>query len=178
MKLLVVIVFLISFSSCTHAPLPEDHADHSLKLEEAIASLSDSINIGDARLISEVLVASTSELAQTYRMTSPPQYHNLLVKMGLRERGLCCHWTEDLRSRLLQVNQGTIQFDWLVSKHGSSLSEHNTIVIYAENMSWQQGMIFDPWRKAGRPYWIRVRLDKYPWQLHPLSGQWELLRCK
>ena len=178
MKPLVVIVFLLGATSCTHAPVLTEHPDRSLVLGEAIASLSDSISIGDARLISKTLLTSTSELAQTYRMANPPQYHNLLVKMGLRERGLCCHWVADLRSRLLQVNQATIQFDWLVSKHGSSLSEHNTIVIYAENMSWEQGMVFDPWRKAGRPYWIRVGQDKYPWQLHPLSGQWELLHCK
>ncbi len=176
--LFISLISLISLISCTHIRSSADVVDNARQLEAAITSLSSSIHAEDAKLISQVLVTSTAELAQGYRMTNPPQYHNFLVKLGIRERGLCCHWAKDLYSRIQRVNQGSVQFDWLVAKHGSLLSEHNTLVIYAENSSWQQGMVYDPWRKAGWPYWVSVKQDKYPWRLHPLSGQWDLLHCK
>ena len=177
-KYIAIVCCSIISLSCSNVPPPRESTDDSLKLESAINALSDTIDAHDARLISKLLIVSTSDLAQRYRMASPPGYHNFLVKMGLKERGLCCHWAEDLRSRFIQVNQETIKVDWLVARHGSSMREHNVIVLYGENMSWKQGMVYDPWRMAGRPYWTRVEQDKYPWKLHPLNGQWDLLRCK
>ena len=163
---------------CTHSLLPIVNADRSSELGIAIASLSGSINKEDARLVSKVLVVSTTELAASYRMTSPPRAHNLLVHMGLKERGLCCHWAEDLRLRLSTLKQESLKFDWLVAHQGRPLAEHNGIVVYGVDSTWKQGLVFDPWRKAGQPYWVLVETDQYPWQLHPLNGQWDLLHCK
>jgi len=76
------------------------------------------------------------------------------------------------------LNNNSLQFDWLVARLGSQLREHNTVVIYASGSSWKNGIVFDPWRKAGVPHWAKVMGDKYPWQPHPLSGRWDILRCK
>ena len=176
-KYIAIIGSMFVFISCAHAPQMSDPVGDSRRLEAAIILLSDSINQNDAKLVSEALIASTSELALSYHMASPPRYHNLLIHMGMKKRGLCCHWAEDLRTSLIAINQDTIQIDWLVANHGSPLTEHNSLVIYAENMGWQQGIVFDPWRKSGRPYWVQVSLDNYSWQQHPLSGKWDRLRC-
>ena len=177
-KHIVTIGFLLISVSCAHAPKTPDPIEESRQLKVAISLLSDSINTNDAKLISETLIASTSELASSYRMVSPPRVHNLLVHMGMKKRDLCCHWAEDLRTSLLSVDQDTIHIDWLVANHGRPLTEHNSLVIYAENTGWQQGIVFDPWRKSGRPYWVQVSHDSYSWKRHPLSGQWDQLHCK
>ena len=98
--------------------------------------------------------------------------------LGIRDRGLCCHWAEDLHAKLRQLHTSSLRFDWLVARQGSQLREHNTVVIYAADSSWLEGIVFDPWRKAGVPHWAKVTGDEYPWELHPLSGQWKNLRCK
>ncbi len=111
-------------------------------------------------------------------MASPALYHNMLVNMGLRERGLCCHWAKDLHAKLRGLDTSSLKFDWLVARLGSQSREHNTVVIYAADSTWTKGIVFNPWRKAGVRHWTKMTGDEYPWQPHPLSGKWEILRCK
>ncbi len=177
-KFPIIIICLLNIIGCTHSQLPAENEQAVQQLSTAITAISNSINLEDAKTVSEVLIAGTTELALNYRMVSPPSYHNLLVHMGIKQRGLCCHWAEDLHKRIQQVNQKSIKFDWVVTKHGSHLREHNSLVLYSANKGWQYGLIFDPWRRSGQPYWVRVGLDKHSWKIHPLSGQWQLLRCK
>jgi hypothetical protein len=145
---------------------------------QAISSLSAEVQLTDASQTSRLLINTAAKLATDYKMESPALYHNTLVNMGLRERGLCCHWAEDLHARLRELHISSLKFDWLVARPGSKLREHNTVVVYAANASWKEGIVFDPWRMAGVPFWTRVDGDKYPWQLHPLNGQWGKLHCK
>ena len=175
-------LFYICLIGCSHAP-PHSNANSEISpeinnLTEEIESLSTEISLNEAKQTSELLINTSAKLANEYQMVSPPHYHNFLVKIGLRDRGLCCHWAEDLHSEVLTLNTHSVKFDWLVTNLGSHLREHNALVIYASDESWQNGIVFDPWRKAGIPYWTKVSGDEYSWRPHPLSGQWEVLRCK
>ena len=169
-----VILYVIA---CSHSPKfvadPQDTED----LHNAIASLSNDVKQEEAKAISELLISSTLELSNEYRMASPPRYHNLLVQLSLRDRGLCCHWAEDLRLRVINLHPRSIDIDWLVTKHGKLL-EHNSIVIFAAGTSWQHGIVYDPWRASGQPYWVSVKDDQFVWKQHPLSGDWDQLHCK
>ncbi|MCA9509852.1 MAG: hypothetical protein KC560_04050, partial [Myxococcales bacterium] len=69
-------------------------------LAGALAGLDAAVDAGEARLAAQTALAATREVAEVYRMTWPPQLHNALVNSGLRERGLCCHWAEDMAARL------------------------------------------------------------------------------
>ena len=171
-------IFIISVAGCSHSSNFTSPANNSERLSGAILALSNSISPAEATQTSKLLLSATSELAQEYKMVRPAKYHNILVKLGLRRRGLCCHWAEDLHRRLRTIDPQSIKFDWVVARHGSQLREHNSVVVYAANSTWQQGLVFDPWRKAGQPYWILIERDKYPWHPHPLSGEWDLLHCK
>ncbi|MFK7815862.1 MAG: hypothetical protein AB8B92_05955 [Gammaproteobacteria bacterium] len=159
-------------------PSAEDTINEKEKLTMAIYSLSNEISLTEATNTSHLLFNVTTNLAVEYNMESPALFHNMLVNTGARDRGLCCHWAEDLHLKLRMLNANSLKFDWLVSRLGSKLREHNTVVIYAADSNWSEGLVYDPWRKAGKPYWINVSDDKYPWLRHPLSGQWNVLRCK
>lgn len=170
---------LIFFAcACNHVPSQEDAAIKKTSLSYAIHSLSDEVLLTEANDTSRLLISATINLANEYNMESPALFHNMLVNTGVRERGLCCHWAEDLHQKLRMLNVHSLKFDWLVSRLGSRLREHNTVVIYAANSNWSEGIVYDPWRKSGSPHWVRVADDHYPWIRHPLSGQWNLLRCQ
>ena len=171
--LLSVFLAACSHTSSTIEPILEID-----RLSQSILSLSPEIIYEEANITSKVLITTAMSLADEYNMASPSLYHNLLVKMGFRKRGLCCHWAEDIHAKLRELSVDSLKFDWLVARHGSELREHNTVVIFPAETTWEKGLVFDPWRKAGAPFWAEASSDKYPWQLHPLSGQWEILRCK
>ena len=168
----------IFLSACTHTSSTNEPEIEIDKLSQPILSLSSEITYEEANITSQVLITTAMSLADEYNMASPPLYHNMLVKLGLRKRGLCCHWAEDLHAELRELSIDSLKFDWLVARQGSELREHNTVVVFPVEATWEKGLVFDPWRKAGSPYWTQARGDKYPWQLHPFSGQWEILRCK
>ena len=166
-------------ASCSHIEIPKNEAVNDINgFTQDIKKLSEEVLLADASLTSRVLINTSIELAKQYDMASPPLYHNLLVHMGIRDRGLCCHWAEDLLSKLRELPTNSLKFDWLVARRGVALREHSTVVIYAADSSWSDGIVFDPWRKAGVPHWANVASDVYPWQLHPLSAQRIKLRCK
>lgn len=176
----LVILFLFGLiSACSHTNAPKTNPD-AVKQDftQTIKSLSQGVTPHDANVTAQTLLNASVRLRNEYAMASPALYHNMLVNMGFRERGLCCHWAEDLHAEIRKLNVNSLKFDWLVSRLGSELREHNVIVIYSADSSWQQGVVFDPWRKAGEPYWAMVKGDKYPWELHPLNGRWDVLRCK
>jgi len=177
-KTLFCLLLVALASACSHVPGSIDSTTNIDDLAQAINSLSAEVSLADANQTSQVLINTAEKLASEYDMTSPALYHNILVNTGFRKRGLCCHWAEDLHAKLRELNTDSLKFDWLVSRLGSEMREHNTVVIYPADATWSEGLVFDPWRKAGIPYWAKVSNDKYPWGPHPLSGKWEILRCR
>jgi len=170
---------LFSFASaCSHVPASIDTPSNIEDLTQAINALSTEVSLADASETSHVLINTAEHLAIEYDMARPALYHNILVNTGFRKRGLCCHWAEDLHAKLRELDTNSLKFDWLVSRLGSEMREHNTVVIYPADATWSEGLVFDPWRKSGIPYWTKVTNDKYPWGPHPLSGKWEILRCR
>ncbi|QMU60884.1 MAG: hypothetical protein GKR92_03910 [Gammaproteobacteria bacterium] len=178
LRLLGYLLIVIVITACSHVPTPENIDSEVEDFTQAINALSAEVLVTDASQTSRVLISTAIVLADEYDMASPALYHNMLVNTGFRQRGLCCHWAEDLHTKLRELHTSSLKFDWLVARLGSQLREHNTVVIYAAESNWSEGIVFDPWRKAGVPYWIKVADDDYAWQPHPLSGQWNVLRCK
>jgi hypothetical protein len=176
------LMLVLVVCACSHAPSSQKTTNETNILANDLAmtihSLSKAVSVSDADQTSRKLINITSALAEHYKINHSPLFHNVLVNTGVKKRGLCCHWAEDLHQELRRLKISSLKFDWLVSRLGSKLREHNTIVIYAADSSWSEGIVYDPWREAGKPYWIKVADDKYPWVRHPLSGQWNLLRCK
>jgi hypothetical protein len=148
------------------------------RIESKIASLQGRLKgLGpatdpeEARRVAQTAVADSYRLAEDYRLAGPARWHNLLIQMGLRERGLCFHWTEDLMKRLQALNLKTYRLHWGVAHKGSDLYEHNSVVITAWNQPFENGLVLDPWRNSGDLYWTAVREDDYPWVPLP-PDQW------
>jgi hypothetical protein len=133
-------------------------------LRNDLASLNGHTNSTEAGQLAETAINYSSYLAEEYRLVRPAIFHNMLVRMGLKDRGLCYHWTEDLMQHLYLLKLKNFQLHWGVAYRGSELREHNSVVVTAKGQKFEEGIVLDPWRNSGELYWARVRNDHYPWK--------------
>lgn len=148
---------------------PEKRAPASamevLELSAAIQQLSPDVDPDEARRAAQIAYDHTRELAIAYEITDPPLIHNMKVNMGLRERGLCWHWAEDMETRLDAEGFETLEMHRAIANHESDLLlDHSTAIILAKGAEWDEGIVLDPWRKGGTLTWAPVLEDtRYAW---------------
>lgn len=145
------------------------YRDKVKQLEEVLITLDETVENTEALRVAETAVRESAVLAEEYQLVRPAIAHNLLIVLGLKERGLCYHWTEDLMKRLQALNLKSFQLHWGAAYRGSELREHNCVVITARGQSFDKGIVLDPWRNSGNLYWARVAKDTYPWKILPPS---------
>jgi hypothetical protein len=182
--ILTTLVAALSFS-CTHpgarypggraTPLAADTPPH-LYLEADLTRLL-GYRDPETQRLARAIQARTEELARTYRVQAPAIGHNILVNLGLRARGLCCHWAQDLMQTLAALQLQHFQVTWGVSRYRTR-REHNSIVVTAAGQPFASGLVIDPWRKSGDLYWIPVALDTYPWEPHPAENGAARIGCR
>ena len=147
----------------------QTYSEKVKQLERELAALSQIADKTEARRVAETALHQSAVLAEEYQLIRPAEAHNLMVVLGIKDRGLCYHWTEDLMKRLQALELKSFQLHWGVAHRGSDLREHNCVVITASGQDFFQGIILDPWRNSGRLYWARITEDSYPWKVLPPS---------
>ncbi|MEO1573346.1 MAG: hypothetical protein AAFU65_00115, partial [Pseudomonadota bacterium] len=117
-------------------------------------------------LVAETAATLPLELAETYRLTSPPITHNVLVNMGLRPRGLCTHFAEDLLRRLDALELKTLDLYWAVAFPTKPFRlEHSAALVSAQGRGFESGIVLDAWRDSGELFFAPVTEDtRYAWQ--------------
>lgn len=144
----------------------EDHARRTAELERALRALGPSVEPLEAARVARATLAYSMELAHDYRLTKPPIAHNVLVNTGLRPRGLCTHWAEDILRMLIDMDLESFDLYWGVAYPRRPWRlEHSTPVITARGGRFEDGLVLDAWRDSGWLYWGKVTEDKrYRWQ--------------
>lgn len=160
---------------CSRAPAPE--ATTQERLETALLALPGGVDPTDASRLSRAAVAETGRLRARYRPLAPPQLGNLAFHLGLRERALCCHWTEDLMAALAELPLRTLTLRWGVASHGSRFREHSAVVAVPVGSVFGDGLVLDAWRRSGVLQWARVDRDAWVWQPHPSEGARRRVVC-
>jgi len=151
---------------------PEVH-----KLEEELTALL-GYQDPEISLLAHTAIEQTNVLARQYQITGFPLLHNFLVNIGIKDRGLCCHWTEDLLKALTALELKHFRLVWAVSNYGT-FREHNSIAVVPEGKKLQEGLILDPWRNAGKLFWTPTGQDHYEWRLHPgYNGRSANITCE
>ena len=155
----------------TSGSLSDDQAywDKIKQLEQELIGLSATVDTAEARILAETAVRESGILAEEYQLVRPAVAHNLLVVFGIRERGLCYHWTGDLMKKLQTLDLKSFQLHWGVAYRGSELREHNCVVVSAKGQSFFKGIVLDPWRNSGNLFWAQVTKDSYQWKVLPPS---------
>jgi hypothetical protein len=145
-------------------PRPPAYFAKVAALSDDLAALNHHTNSTEAGDLAQTAISYSYRLAEEYRVVRPAVFHNLLVRIGLKDRGLCYQWTEDLMTRLDSMQLKSFQLHWGVAYRGSELREHNTVVVTARGQPFEDGIVLDPWRNSGELFWARVKKDHYPWQ--------------
>ncbi len=161
MKLFTIALILIATVGCVS--LPKDAGDDAVRLVLAIQTLSPMANPDEARQVAEILVDESLKLAERYGTVGEPWLQNILVNSGVRKRGLCYHWVNDLLLVLEKQQFRSLVFYRAGTKLGT-LQEHNTLVIAPYGRRFEEGLVVDAWRFQGRLHWIRVGADDVQWE--------------
>ena len=149
----------------------QEYWENVKRLEWELIALGSAVDPIEARRVAETAIRESAILAEEYQLVRPAVAHNLLIAIGIKERGLCYQWAEDLMKRLEALELESFQLHWAVAYRGSNLREHNCVVITVRRQPFAKGILFDPWRHSGNLYWTPVVKDSYPWEILPPS-QW------
>lgn len=144
-------------------PMPDPGEIEALAAE--IMALGPGVDPIEARRAARVSYEQTRNLAIQYQIVDPPLIHNTKVNMGLKPRGLCWHWAEDMEARLNQENFETlVMYRAIANADNPYRIDHSTAIIAAKGDGMFDGIVLDPWRKGGTLFWDEVRDDtRYTW---------------
>lgn len=154
----------------TRVPDPEAFASlagdaDKLALARAILALSPTIDPQEAARAAAISYDYTAQLVVEYEITDPPLLHNFKVNRGIKPRGLCWHWAEDMERRLKAENFQTLDLHRAIANHDNIRIDHSTAIVSAKGATMFEGMVIDPWRKGGVLTWMRVTEDdRYAWR--------------
>ncbi len=165
-----VVLLSFFFVGCAvKVPVPKEA--HIQTLAQDLHHLDKQNTYAEALALSQDIFAQTSTLSKKFKLTSPPQYHNLLVNIGVKEKGLCYHWSDALYGHLNAKHYKGFAFHLLGANIGKYWTEHNVLVVVAKGQSWKEGIILDPWRDSGTLYFSKVKEDrKYDWKHRSQRG--------
>lgn len=162
-KALVFAATLACLAAC--AIPPTQTGDEIQRLAVEIQNLGPDIDPEEAQRAAQITYAYTAQLAEAYEITDPPLIHNAKVNNGLRPRGLCWHWAEDIERRLKQENFRTLQIHRAIANADNPFRiDHSTAILSRRGESLYDGIVLDPWRYGGVLYWAPLPEDtRYDW---------------
>ena len=143
-------------------------------LRDALMALSPDVSAKEAMAVSVTAHNTSRQLAREYRFVKPPDFHNFLIHIGVRQRGFCYDWVRDIGARLEELKPRTLELHWGAALAGT-WRENNCLVITARGRPFNEGIIIDGWRKSKPLWWRPVDTDhKYVW--HEDIGETALLQ--
>ena len=151
------LAFILAFALCAGAACASD--DYSIKaLRKALVALAPDVDPAEAELLSVTAHTTARSLAREYHVVLNPEFQCFLVNIGARKRGWCGHWTRDIGARLKELKLKTLVLHWGAA-YAKTSSENNCLVVTARNQPFQDGIIIDGWRRAGRLFWCTAKKD-------------------
>jgi hypothetical protein len=128
------------------------------KLADELASLSPRVNRDEAKLLADCAFATVTKLRREYRMFGTPIFNNFLIYHGLRKRGYCYQWSEDLLIAIDALRLKSLELHW--GEHDpNTWRENNCIVVTAKGQPFKRGIMLECWRHLGHLYFGPVVSD-------------------
>jgi hypothetical protein len=128
-------------------------------LRDALIALSPrTVDPREADLLSLTVHTTSRQLAREYGVTGDPAFHNYLINIGVKKRGICADYTHDIGARLREMRFKTLVLRWGTAWEKES-DENNALIVTARNQSFYEGIVLDGWRRSGRLFWCLVKDD-------------------
>jgi hypothetical protein len=137
-------------------------------LATQITALSPTVDPQEASELAQCVYSTASRLRQEYGVVGPPSFvnslfNNFLVHSGIRKRGLCFQWSEDMLAALDALKLTSLELHWGEARAGT-IRENNAVVVTAKGEPFHSGIVLDCWRHSGRVHWSLVAADHFfPW---------------
>jgi hypothetical protein len=142
--------------------VPRDDLANAETLAKKLAALSPRVDRNEAKLLADCAYAITSQLRRQYRMFGTPIFNNFLIYHGLRKRGYCYQWSEDLLVALDALRLSSLELRWGEANPGN-WRENNCLVVTAKGQPFRSGIVLDCWRHLGHLYFRPVVSDPDPY---------------
>ena len=141
--------------------------ERSIKdLTKALVALAPDVDPAEAQSLSLTAHTKARSLKKEYRVVLNPEFTVFLYNIGMRKRGWCGHWAQDIGAELKELKLKTLVLHW-GEAYPNTTSENNALVVTARNQPFQDGIIIDGWRRAGRLFWCPVlKDDEYEVEQH------------
>jgi len=151
------VFFIFALLLVVHTATASD--ERSIKdLAKALAALARDVDPAEAQALSATAHTKARSLKKEYRVFLNPEFTVFLYNIGMRKRGWCGHWAQDIGAELKELKCKTLVLHW-GEAYPNTTSENNALVVTARNQRFEDGIILDGWRRAGRLFWCQVRMD-------------------
>lgn len=165
---LAALLMGLALAACAGAPPggppPAGEAEVAA-LAQAIRGLGPGVDGEEAARAARIAYAYPRRLAAAYGVTDPPLIHNMKVNMGLRPRGLCWQWADDLEARLAEEDFRTLALHRAIANADAPFRiDHSTVIVSRRGDGLFDGLVLDPWRAGGALRWAPVGADDYDWR--------------
>lgn len=135
------------------------------QLSREIRALDPSVDPEEADRAAHLAYTYSLQLRSDYNVTASPILHNAKVNNGLRDRGLCVHWAEDIEARLNAEGFETLEIHRAIAEGSELRIDHSTSIISARGEGMNEGIVLDPWRNGGYLFWSPTLEDeRYFWE--------------
>ncbi|WP_343082415.1 hypothetical protein [Ostreiculturibacter nitratireducens] len=165
--LLSLLVVLVA-GGCAMSPdgPPPTQEQEISELAEEIRSFGPEVDPEEAQRAARIAFEYSHQLAREYQVTDPPLIHNTKVNLGLRPRGLCYQWADDLEARMRQEDFRTLALHRAIANSGNPLRiDHSTLIVSRSGDGMFEGVVLDPWRNGGDLHWSPTLEDShYRWR--------------
>jgi len=153
------IVLIVAVSACCGITAWGQDEKSIKDLRDALVALSPrTVDPREAELLSFTAHTTSRQLAREYGVTGDPAVHNYLINIGVKKRGICADYTHDIGACLRDLKFKTLVLHWGTAWEKES-DENNALIVTARNQSFDDGIVLDGWRRAGRLFWIHVKDD-------------------
>ena len=142
--------------------VPRSDLANAEALANQLAALSPRVDRNEAKLLAECAYATVSQLRRQYRMFGTPVFNNFLIYHGLKKRGYCYQWSEDLLIALDALRLTSLELRWGEANPGN-WRENNCIVVTAKGRPFRSGIMLESWRHLGHLYFHPVVSDTDPY---------------
>ena len=141
--------------------------ERSIKdLTKVLVALAPDVDPAEAQSLSVTAHTKARSLKKEYRVVLNPEFTVFLYNIGMRKRGWCGHWAQDIGAELKELKLKTLVLHW-GEAYPNTTSENNALVVTARNQPFQDGIIIDGWRRAGRLFWCPIlKDDEYEVEQH------------
>ena len=124
------------------------------------------ISKNEAKRLSKDIFYKSKLLVKEFDLVSPPLWHNFLVNIEVRKKGLCYNWSDSLFVYLKNKDYNKeAKFHLIGANIGDYWREHNALMITTDNLEFKNSIIIDPWRNSGELFFAPIKDDKdYEWE--------------